>query len=70
MIFDEEQYANFLQKRDYRCINEPQCRITDKSMKIGNYPINEEGKTQDFFVVVRNQNFIERAFVDIQIDIQ
>lgn len=70
MVFDEEQYANFLQNREFRCINEPQCRITDTSMKVGSYTVDGQSKTQDYFVVIRNQNIVQRAFVDIQLDIQ
>ena len=68
-IVDGEGYANYLEEKEFQCINRAQCRISDKSVKAGSYVINKEGIPQDFFVIVNNGNIIQRAFLDVKLSV-
>lgn len=69
MVLDGEGYANYLEEKEFQCINKMQCRLNDRTIKAGAYKVNSEGFPQDYFIIVRNENFIERAFLDVKIDI-
>lgn len=69
MIVDAEGYANYLEDKEFECLNRSQCRLNDKTIKAGTVLVNKEKIPQDYFIIVRNENFIERAFLDVNVEI-
>jgi hypothetical protein len=61
-LLNGTEYANWSQNRHYYCINGPQCLLKDGSLKKGTYMLDLHG--EDLFVVIADQNRIERAFVE------
>lgn len=60
-VLNATEYIAYSTGLPYTCINPGQCLLKDGSVKKGSVALNLGGS--DLFVIVRDENLIQRAFV-------
>lgn len=61
-VLNYTEYIHWSNREPFSCINGNQCDLKDSSLKKGSFLVDFNG--DDLFVVVSDQNRIERAFVN------
>lgn len=61
-VLNYTSYIQWSNRQPFQCINGHQCELKDASLKKGSFLVDYNG--DDLFVVISDENRIERAFVN------